>query len=256
MLTKSEHIRRVLNKSFDMPAADVTDRLQNRGVDIDPGLVHAVRSAMRKERRQIVEQKQAEAEAEKAKLRAMASRVQETRLLNPRPLRDHIIDALCNHRQWSWTSGLPYIGLQMAEVIKRCRNTYKGGGTQEQFNQSVRKKLRMLVIAGEVCLLPTQTGDKYSPKKEYVSTGNGWVELEVDKLARPGLYPPLAKPVPSPVPVASGRLAELERKLDEGVKRNEVVAGTENGIAFLVGKLKEIVAKVGKKETKELIDVL
>lgn len=246
MLTKSERIRRVLENNFDLPAADVVERLERKGVEVEVGLVHVVRSSMRKDQQAEKQRADAVKQQEKLKLQRTAAKVQETRLLNPRPLRDHIMDALCNHRDYTAKNGLGYSGLPMEEIIKRCRTTYKGGGPAEVFNQSVRKKLRNLVLSEDVA----QVGNKYTPKKEYVRTSEGWQEKTVHMAACPGLYPPLAPVGPS------GLAAEFEKKLDEGVRRNEVVAGTENGIAFLVGKLKEIVAKVGKKETKELIDVL
>lgn len=228
MLTKSEHIRRILHKSFDMPAAEVADRLQDKGIDVVPGLVHTVRSAMKRENDLDAEEKRQIAEefrqTREATLRTMAAKMQKTKALNPQPLREHILIAL----------GGGNSGLTVQEIVRNCLagpggyklldNTAK---SMEAFKQNVRKKVRLLVVSGEA----DQKGDKFLPK-QWSLIANRKADGEVGQL------------VPQPV----------QRQVVQG--QHQEVVNTENGIAFLVAKLKAIVAKVGKKETKDLIDVL
>lgn len=218
MLSRTEHVRRVLQKSFDLPAAEVVERLGNKGIEVEAGLVHVVRSAMRKEQQLAEEQRLSEIEEEKAKLKAMAARVQATKALNPRPLREHIMTAL-----GGGNSGATY-----QEIVDACkRGGYKmpddSPASNEAFKQNVRKSLRILVLDGTI----EKKRDKFMPKQwSLVAKRQG------------------------------GQRVPIQPELDLGVRRQEVVAGTENGIAFLVSKLKNIVAKIGKNEAKELIDVL
>lgn len=224
MLSRTEHVRRVLQKSFDLPAAEVVGRLANKGVEIESGLVHVVRSTMRKEQQLAEEQRLSEIEEEKAKLKAMAARVQATKALNPKPLREHIMIAL-----GGGNSGATY-----QEIVDSCkRGGYKmpdnSPESNEAFRQNVRKTLRLLVLDGTI----DKKKDKFMAK-QWSLVAKRQSEQKVS-----------IQPPPKQVD-----------HLDLGVRRQEVIAGTENGIAFLVGKLKNIVAKIGKNEAKELIDIL
>lgn len=210
-LSGSEHIRRQLEQNFDLPAAEVQDRLGKRGIEIEIGLVYQVRSKMKQERQAAeqlrqreAEKRKQEAEAQKNKLLAAAAKAQETRARNPKPLREHILDLLTSLDQ----------GTTLQQIIQHVSQTYNWD-EKEAFEQSVRKKLRLLVLSGDV----TQQGKDFLLK---------------------GLHPttaPAATVPATPTPVA-------EPQVPEG------------GIAVLVALLKQVVAKVGKQDAKELIDVL
>jgi len=47
-LTKSDHIRKLLERSLDTPAAEIVDKLSQRGIEVTSGLVHVVKSQIRK----------------------------------------------------------------------------------------------------------------------------------------------------------------------------------------------------------------
>lgn len=222
MLSRTEHVRRVLQKSFDLPAAEVQERLARKGVEIETGLVHVVRSTMRKEQQLAEEQRLSELEEEKAKLKAMAMKVQATKSLNPRPLREHIMIAL----------GGGNSGLTFQEIVQRCQFDYKmpdkSAESVEAFKQNVRKTLRLLVLGGDI----EKKKDKFLARQwSLIAKRKDGERISLETV----------KPIQEAPALAPKQVAEN---------------GNGNGIAFLIGKLKEIVAKVGKNETKELVDVL
>lgn len=77
--TRADYIREELGKDFNAPAQEIADRLQKRGIVIDPQHVYQVRSDLRKK-----------GEERKAKQRLGAA----TRMENTTPLADLIVKVL------------------------------------------------------------------------------------------------------------------------------------------------------------------